>query len=203
MLKVIDSQPMTDPTLATAVSELKTWLAGGARLVETSPGSHRYANATAVQIMDAWWPLFAQAEFQPGMGSALFTALSNVQPIDQSPSEVSHAGSAFQPGWWSYVDKDLRSVLGEPVSGPLAVPYCGGGGLSQCREALLTSLGTAVAEPASTVYPADSSCPTAGDQWCADSIVQRPVGGITHAPISWQNRPTYQQVVQFEVPSVR
>ena len=46
-----------------------------------------------------------------------------------------HAGSSFQYGWWGYVDKDLRAVLGEPVQGPLAQPYCGGGSLSACRDA--------------------------------------------------------------------
>jgi len=61
---------------------------------------------------------------------------------------------------------------------------------------LLTSLSQAGAEPASTIYPGDSSCST-GDQWCADSIIQRPLGGITDPSIIWQNRPTYQQVVQF------
>ncbi|CAM5477000.1 Acyl-homoserine lactone acylase PvdQ OS=Streptomyces violarus OX=67380 GN=FHS41_006405 PE=3 SV=1 [Streptomyces violarus] len=38
---------------------------------------------------------------------------------------------------------------------------------------------------------------SAGDQWCADSINHRTLGGIKHGKISWQNRPTYQQVVEF------
>jgi hypothetical protein len=61
---------------------------------------------------------------------------------------------------------------------------------------LLTALQQAAAEPATTTYPGDSTC-AAGDQWCADSIIQSPLGGITDAPISWQNRPTFQQVVSF------
>src|SRR2546421_146384 len=54
----------------------------------------------------------------------------------------------------------------------------------------------AAALPATAVYPGDSAC-AAGDQWCADTIVQSPLGGITDPAISWQNRPTYQQVVSF------
>jgi hypothetical protein len=46
------------------------------------------------------------------------------------------------------------------------------------------------------VYPADGVC-AAGDQWCADSIQQHPLGGITDAESNWQNRPTFQQVVQY------
>ncbi|KPC94765.1 hypothetical protein ADL27_12700 [Streptomyces sp. NRRL F-6602] len=61
---------------------------------------------------------------------------------------------------------------------------------------LLTTLTEAAATPAEEVYPGDDTC-EAGDQWCADSIVQRAVGGLTHKNIQWQNRPTYQQVVEF------
>jgi len=211
LLKVITSQPVTDSGQAALVNELQTWLAHGAKRVETTPGSHTYADAAAIRVLDAWWPLLVQAEFQPGMGNDLFTAMVNAIQINESPSggqtgpsagssdvnqSVTHKGSSFQYGWWSYVDKDLRAVLGQGVSGGLAQEYCGGGDLSACRTALLTSLSQAGAEPASTVYPADSSC-SAGDQWCADSIIQRPMGGITDPSITWQNRPTYQQVVQF------
>ncbi len=50
--------------------------------------------------------------------------------------------------------------------------------------------------PATTVYPGDDSC-KAGEQWCGDAIVHRALGGIGHKTIHWQNRPTYQQVVEF------
>jgi hypothetical protein len=61
---------------------------------------------------------------------------------------------------------------------------------------LLSTLQTAAAQSANTVYPGDKYC-AAGDQWCADAIVQSPLGGITSPIIAWQNRPTYQQVVSF------
>ncbi|MEZ0114718.1 acyl-homoserine lactone acylase PvdQ [Catenulispora sp. EB89] len=191
----------TDPTQASAVAELKTWLTDGAKRKETSAGSKTYADSDAIRIMDAWWPLLVQAEFQPGMGADLYSAMTGVLPVDDSPyggseAGVSHKGSSFQSGWYSYVDKDLRSVLGQSVQGPLAQSYCGGGNLTQCRTALLSALSTAIATPASSVYPADSVC-SAGDQWCADSIQQHPLGGITDNQSNWQNRPTFQQVVQY------
>jgi hypothetical protein len=108
----------------------------------------------------------------------------------------SHAGSSFQYGWWSYVHKDLRAVLGEPVQGPLAERYCGGGSLNACRDVLIGTLKQAAGRTPAQVYPGDDLCP-AGDQWCADSVNQRTLGGIKHGKISWQNRPTYQQVVEF------
>jgi hypothetical protein len=58
------------------------------------------------------------------------------------------------------------------------------------------SLTAALAEPATTTYPGDDHC-DAGNQWCADAILQSPLGGIEHDLIAWQNRPTYQQVVSF------
>jgi F5/8 type C domain len=87
-------------------------------------------------------------------------------------------------------------VLGEPVAGPLGAKYCGGGSVAACRQVLLDSLAQAAAVPATQVYPGDADC-AAGDQWCADTIIHRAMGGIKHDKIHWQNRPTYQQVVQF------
>ncbi|MGF1427639.1 penicillin acylase family protein [Kitasatospora sp. LaBMicrA B282] len=211
LLQVIDSQPVTDPQLASFVSELQAWQAAGSKRVETTAGSHGYANAAAIQLMDAWWPLLADGVMHPGLGDQLYAALTGALQINESPSggqtgatsgsvsaneSIPHKGSSFQYGWWSYLDKDLRAVLGEPVAGPLAQPYCGGGTLSACRTVLLNTLQQAAAEPATQVYPGDGSC-SAGDQWCADTIIQRPLGGVTDDSISWQNRPTYQQVVEF------
>jgi acyl-homoserine lactone acylase PvdQ len=210
LLQVIDSQPVTDPTLAATVNSLRTWYTSGSHRRETSPGSRTYQDADAIRVFDAWWPLLVAAEFQAGMGGTLYQTLAGAMQINESPSggqrggsgpsstsqAQSHKGSSFQFGWWGYVSKDLRSVLGQPVTAPLPVTYCGGGDLAACRQALLGALSQAAAQPASQVYPADSVC-SAGDQWCADAIEQSPLGGITDPLISWQNRPTYQQVVSF------
>ncbi|MFI8244249.1 penicillin acylase family protein [Streptomyces sp. NPDC085866] len=201
LLKVINSSPVTDSTAAAAVNKLQAWVTAGARRTETSAGSKAYANADAIRILDAWWPLLVKAEFEPGLGSDLYTAFTDNLPVDEAPSAGhgptgSHAGSSFQYGWWSYVDKDIRSVLGESVQGSLARQYCGGGSLSACRDSLIGTLKQAAGLTAAQVYPGDDQC-SAGDQWCADSIVQRTLGGIKHGKISWQNRPTFQQVVEY------
>ncbi|MFF1452514.1 penicillin acylase family protein [Streptomyces sp. NPDC058274] len=201
LLKVVNSQPVTDTTAAAAVTKLSEWVTAGAQRKETAAGSHTYANADAVRILDAWWPLLVKAEFAPGLGSDLYTAFTNNLPVDEAPSAGhgptgSHAGSSFQYGWWSYVDKDIRAVLGESVQGGLSQKYCGNGSLTACRDALISTLKEAAGKTAAEVYPGDDQC-SAGDQWCADSIVQRALGGIKHGKISWQNRPTFQQVVEY------
>ncbi|MFF3399743.1 penicillin acylase family protein [Streptomyces sp. NPDC002659] len=201
LLAVLRSGPVTDPQLNAAVQQLETWRAAGSQRRETAPGSHTYTHADAVRIMDAWWPLLIEAEFKPGLGADLYTALTGSLPVDESPASAhgatgAHSGSSFQNGWWAFADKDLRQVLGRPVQGPLATTYCGGGDLAACRDALLATLKQATAKPATEVYPGDGSC-KAGEQWCTDAIIHRALGGITHPAISWQNRPTYQQVVEF------
>ncbi|MEJ8656231.1 penicillin acylase family protein [Streptomyces sp. MS1.AVA.4] len=201
LLRILRSSPVTDPRLNTAIQQLDSWRAAGSQRKETSPGSHTYGHADAVRIMDAWWPLLVEAEFRPGLGDDLYRSLTASIAVDESPAAHhgpagGHSGSAFQYGWWGFTDKDLRQVLGEQVGGPLAKTYCGGGQLTACRDALLTTLGQAVARPATEVYPGDDTC-GAGDQWCADALVHRPLGGITHPAVHWQNRPTYQQVVEF------
>ncbi|MGW3358854.1 penicillin acylase family protein [Streptomyces bungoensis] len=201
LLKVVDSSPVTDPPAADAAGKLRAWVSAGARRTETSAGSRTYADADAIRILDAWWPLLVKAEFEPGLGSDLYTALTGNLPVDEAPSAGhgptgSHAGSSFQYGWWSYVDKDIRAVLGESVRGGLARKYCGDGSLASCRDILISTLKQAAGTTAAQVYPGDDQC-SAGDQWCADSIVQRTLGGIKHGKIGWQNRPTYQQVVEY------
>ncbi|WP_428964623.1 penicillin acylase family protein [Micromonospora fluostatini] len=212
LIRVLVRQPVTDPALATEVSRLKAWRADGALRVETAKGSKVYRHAEAIRTFDAWWPLLVRGIFRAPLGADLYQALVNTLQVNESPSghqqgDVStlptsastaqtHKGSAFQYGWWGYVDKDLRAVLGDPVAGGPGRAFCGDGALTGCRQILLDTLRTAATTPATTTYPGDATC-AAGDQWCADAIVQSPLGGIKHATIAWQNRPTYQQVVSF------
>jgi hypothetical protein len=187
----------TTPALATAVAELTTWMDGGAhRINRADPGATgEYQQGAAVQIMDAWWPLLVQAEFGPALGSSLLGLVENEFPINDEPGHGTsgpHLGSAFDVGFYGIVQKDLRSVLGEPVVDPLNRVFCGDGSLSACRAALLGSLADAVAQTPDQVYPADDVC-KAGDQMCSDSIEFQPVGAITQPLIEWVNRPTFQQ----------
>jgi acyl-homoserine lactone acylase PvdQ len=211
LLRVIDTGVVTDPAQAAAVAKLRDWQQHGAHRIETAAGSKVYQDADAIRIFDAWWPRLVSAQFAAPLGDGLYQALVDALQINESPSggqtgllsdlpssaneAQAHKGSAFQYGWWGYVEKDLRAVLGDAVA-LWPRTYCGGGVLAACRTALLTSLSAAASEPAATTYPGDAHC-AAADQWCADAILQSPLGGITHALTAWQNRPTYQQVVSF------
>jgi acyl-homoserine lactone acylase PvdQ len=195
LLKIIGHP--TDPTLANAVNELTAWMDGGAHRInrETPGATGEYDQGAAIQIMDAWWPKLISAIFAPTLGDPLLGVEEADYPDNDEPGHGvsgAHLGSAFDVGFYGIVQKDLRSVLGDKVRGPLNREYCGHGSLAFCRTRLLGALAAAVAEPATEVYPADAEC-KAGDQMCSDSIMFRAIGTITQPLIEWINRPTFQQ----------
>lgn len=209
LLEIIEAETVEDPDLARAVEELRSWHESGALRREPERDAGSYVHTDAIRVLDAWWPLLVRAQFEPGLGEELYTELTRAVQVDESPSGAigggepgsvsqgqEHRGSAFQYGWWSYVDKDLRAVLGQDVDGELGEQYCGDGDLDTCRTVLLDSLAEAAATPAEEVYPGDEHC-DAGDQLCADTVIHQSVGGIDMWAIHWQNRPTYQLVYQF------
>jgi acyl-homoserine lactone acylase PvdQ len=193
LLRVLNSAPVTDPALQQVITRLTAWQQAGSHRRSSGPGVNQYTDADTIRIMDAWWPRLVAAEFQPGLGASLYTAVNSVLPLHDPPG---HRGSAFQTGWYGYVSKDIRQVLGDPVTGGFPNTFCGSGNLSACRTVPLDSLRAAVAAPATEVYPADADC-AAGDQFCHDSIIHQPIGGITQDKMAWMNRPTFQQAVSY------
>jgi acyl-homoserine lactone acylase PvdQ len=202
-LRVLEGS--ADPQVQDAVATLRAWVeAGGHRLDRDRDGV--YAHADAIRILDAWWPRWLEAQFGPTLGSSLFESLTAMQSQDNSPNGGGdHHGSAYQGGWYGYAEKDLRTLLGEPVSGPFSRVYCGGsadagGTLETCRERLADSLRAALAVDPAELY-SDQICEDYGmpsDQWCYDAVRQRPVGAINQPLIHWINRPTFQQLVEVE-----
>ena len=77
--------------------------------------------------MDAWWPRWLKAEFEPVLGK---TAASKTLPppaLDNAPNNGgAHLGSAYQDGWYGYVSKDLRTLARRrSVQGRYARGFCG------------------------------------------------------------------------------
>ena len=71
--------------------------------------------------MDAWWPRAARGRVQARDGhSVLRCGACACSGFDNEPNNHGdHLGSAYQGGWWGYVSKDLRRVLGQPRLGRL------------------------------------------------------------------------------------
>jgi acyl-homoserine lactone acylase PvdQ len=187
-----------DERLAEAVATLREWVASGSHRRDRN-GDGRYDDAAAIRILDAFWPLWMRAQFEPSLGRELYDQLVDAHELDNEPNnDGSHRGSAYQTGWYGYAAKDLRRVLGRRVSQPYSKRYCGAGSRARCRALLRDALSRALDVPASRLY-ADDACAKAGrpaDQVCFDDIAFRSTGGITQPMIGWQNRPTYQQAVE-------
>jgi hypothetical protein len=130
-------------------------------------------------------------------------------PLDNEPNNHGdHLGSAYQDGWWGYISRDLRSILGLPVTGSPSRIYCGGGSLNKCRTDLRKSLKDALALTDAQLYDEDpgtagtqrvSGCPaSSSNQWCYDSVKYRTVGVLAPDTFHWINRPTFQQAVEIQ-----
>jgi acyl-homoserine lactone acylase PvdQ len=184
ILKVINTQPVTDPARKAAVQKLTAWGAAGAHRIDRNKDG-TYEHTQAIRIIDAWWPRLVAAEFKPTLGQALF----NQTPFGHdAPGRI---GSAFDTSSYGYVQKDLRDLLGASVQGPYSRVYCGKGNLVACRNALLSSLSSALQN--------DSNAKLYGGQTQAahDEIGFRAIGAITQPNIPWVNRPTFQQAVEI------
>jgi acyl-homoserine lactone acylase PvdQ len=175
-----------------AVKTLRAWVKSGAHRRDKDANG-TYGQAEAVRIIDAWWPRWVTAEFKPELGTKLFDALEQVVAFHDAPGPI---GSAFISGWYGYVNKDLRTILGDDVRGEYSRTYCGAGSSAKCRAALISSLKDALAHDSDAeLYPA-GPCEGGDAQWCHDAVRHTATGAVTQPPIHWINRPTFQQVVQ-------
>jgi hypothetical protein len=189
-----------DPKLADAVAKLRAWVADGSHRRDRD-GDGRYEHADAIRILDAFWPRWMHAQFEPSLGARLFAQLEAAHQLDNEPNTGGqHRGSAYQDGWYGYAAKDLRRVLGRRVAAPYSKRYCGGGQRARCREVLRSALADALGDSPAALY-SDTTCAAAGkagDQACFDAIDFRATGGVTQPMIGWQNRPTYQQAIEVQ-----
>ena len=91
----------------------------------------------------------------------------------------------------SYVDKDLRTLLGLPVKRPFNLRYCGNGSLTECRA----SLWNAVDQVAATLAATLGADPSA---WRSTASRTGFAPGLIPNTMRTTNRPTFQQVLEFD-----
>jgi acyl-homoserine lactone acylase PvdQ len=129
-------------------------------------------------IMDAAWRSLANTVMSPVFGG-LVGDLDRVRDLDGFSGE-------------SYVDKDLRTLLGDRVLGPFHLSYCGNGSLSACR----TSLWNAIDQTANLLAAQQGDPDPANWRKAADTTGFVP--GLLPNRFPTTNRPTFQQVLEFQ-----
>jgi acyl-homoserine lactone acylase PvdQ len=183
---VLDSGPAPSSRAQAAAQLVDDWRAqGSSRLDRDLDGRIDHPGAA---VMEAAWRPLAEAVLAPVLGP-LVTRLRQVHGGHDAPGPDANG---FGSGWYGYVDKDLRSLLGRPVSGPYRTRFCGAGDLAACRTALWRALDEAARE----LEAAQGADPT---RWRADATAERIrfSGGLLPRTMRFTNRPTFQQVMTF------
>ena len=198
MLKVL-GKPGKGET-GTAIRALRSWVKGGAHRIDRD-GDGVYEDSLAVALMDRWWDPAVRGIFKPALGTKMIDAIAHINPIDYLPVD---GPDTWFYGWMSYVSKDLRTILGEKVKGRYSREYCGGGREASCRQVLLKSLKTAIAgvkEDYGSLAAASvpSTCPVTIPKGC-DQLEFIPAGAVELEPTPWQDRGSYQQMVEIGAP---
>ena len=195
LLKVLGDDPQT----AEARSLLSAWLADGAHRVDYDRKG-TYAHQAAIRIFDTWWEdgdtSLAYDVVTTGLGADLARTLP--QPLDDHPR--GGGGSAWLGSpWYGYIDKELRQLTGASVQSPFAYRLCGT--LATCRTTLRASLLDAV-QRAQTAQKVTSPSQLTYDK--SIDFIRATTGGVVSVrPIDWQNRPTFQQVVDYRTHRTR
>jgi acyl-homoserine lactone acylase PvdQ len=169
-----------------AATLLENWrVSGSTRLDRDLDGR---IDDPGAAVMDAAWPKLTDAVMSPVLGPLV----GRLAALQGRSDDAGPGGSSYISGWYGYVDKDLRTLLGRGVRGPYSRRYCGAGVLATCREALWAALDDAAAELEKAQGPAPSS-------WRADATAERIrfTSGVLPDTMRWTNRPTFQQLMSF------
>ena len=192
LLKVIGKDKKT----ADARAALTAWLKDGAQRVDRDRDG-AYAHEQAIAIFDHWWQHDSRGSvvyvaMKGGLGAKLVRKVPVI--LDDHPRHG--MGSAWNGvPWYGFLNKDLRTLLGKNVKAPYRYSYCGKGNLARCRTALRASL-LATVEQVLAEQNAASVEEIEYDK-TQDDIRHSTAGVVGVRPIDWQNRPTFQQLVEL------
>jgi acyl-homoserine lactone acylase PvdQ len=216
LLRQVIGRPRT-PALAQAVSELNAWYAAGGHRWDLNPAdtdltvSGSYANTPAIELMDAWWPKLLSAEFLPRLGPTVFDDLRGMLNFGSVYTGTTPNEPDFAQGWYGYVYKDMEDLLAAHrnarlraehrrvrvrVPGAYAKIFCGDGSFSACRTDLDASLTDAMSVTPQSMY-GYGICAKNPQPSCFDQDQSTEVSAIPVKPFPFQNRPTFQQVVEL------
>jgi acyl-homoserine lactone acylase PvdQ len=172
--EVLHGGTAPNPLAAQVVDLLDDWVARDAPTLDAdNSGDYDEAGPT---VMNALWAPIADAVMRPVFGDLV--------------GELGLGGDLGQ----SYVDKDLRTLLGHRVRGEFRLRYCGDGSLDACRALLWGVVDQVASELAAERGPDPSA-------WLSPARRQGFTPGLIPDTIRATNRPTFQQVLEFARPA--
>jgi acyl-homoserine lactone acylase PvdQ len=154
-----------------AVALLDDWVADDAPRLDADDDG--FADSPGPLLLDEIFDAVDAAVREPVLGPAIAAGV-RFRGIDDA----------------SLIDKDLRTVLGEPVEGEFNVSYCGAGDLDACRDSLWAAIDETVTALATE----------RGDDittWLPEGQRLTFTPGLIENDFRATNRPTYQQVIEF------
>lgn len=204
---------------------LATWHADGAHRLKATTKSKQYQQHAAVAIMDQLEPTLVESIYNRllaagGLNGKGSTASGySVFPmgfVDTPHGGGSRNGSSFDGGWEGYMEKTLEQLSGkhpvDPLTSVITKKWCSSGPAS-CRgsinKALLKTFKTLKKENGTSKvvkWTKDTALVTDENSSKLlrhetmpqyDAILFKVLGFIFQPNIDWQNRPTFQQVIQF------
>jgi len=185
--RVLDTGPPPSAREQTMLDLLEQWHQQGSSRLDSDSDGEIDANGAA--IMDHAFNKIGDAV----MGPVLGPQLNELASLNGRSNNANSGGSSYGSGWYGYIDKDLRTLLGDQVTDKYHTKFCGQGNLTICRNALWQAVKSAGDE-----LLAATGSPDPHD-WRSDATGEK----ITFPPafifsMRWANRPTYQQVISYD-----
>ncbi|MFY9614881.1 MAG: penicillin acylase family protein [Candidatus Dormiibacterota bacterium] len=214
-------------TTGAMMTHLHGWVANGAHRIRAQHGDAEYNDASGVATMDELNPKLISAVFNsvfcanpasctPAEEFSIrgLPAGYNKLPMGFTDLPSGRNGSSYDGGWEGYMWKVLRQLRGAAVAQPFSaemMSHVCTGGAAACPGKILqaitdtyNAMKTANGGSANVggwtkndnlVFCASNSCPTQMPAY--DNISFTVAGLISQPDMDWQNRPTFQQVVDF------
>jgi hypothetical protein len=191
------------------LARLQSWIADGAHRRKAAPGDTQYADPAGVAIADELIPNLIRALYDGvlaagGVSANRYSAL----PMSFVDYPNDHKGSSYDGGYEGYLVATLQQLLGQTPAdgfGPQITAHECTGGPSTCGAAVDAALAKTYDALVAANGTTDVSSWTASTASAAakqtmpvfDDIQFRALGLVGQPAIDWQNRPTFQQVIEF------
>lgn len=154
-------------------------------------GDGEYDDTAAVALMDAWYEVMVP-EILPQVIEVEFDDSGRRLTPTGRDNAPGSRGSAYNSGWYGYMGQAFNVALGED-DGSLRRIRCADSELAaDCRDALLSSLDQAISDLGGIGQMGSWQADKAGDEVTLEALGLIPLDNQ-----HWINRPTFQQVIQF------